>query len=51
MVNWCTTKEARIYNGENIVSSTSDIGKAGELHVNEIRTFLHTIYKNKLKIV
>ena len=27
-------KEARIYNGERIVSSTGSVGKAGQLHVN-----------------
>ena len=44
------TKEAKIYNGEKIVSSISGAGKTGHLHVNnEIRAFLHTIYKNKLK--
>ena len=29
------TKEARIYNGEMIVSSISDIGKTVQLHVKE----------------
>ena len=29
------TKEARIYNGEKTVSSISDGGKTGELHVKE----------------
>ena len=29
------TKEARIYNGEKIVSSASCVGKAGQLHVKE----------------
>ena len=39
-------------NGEKTVSSTSDVGKAGQLHVNnEIRTFPHSIYKNKLEVV
>ena len=37
-------KEARIYNGENTVSSISGAGKTGQLHVKkkkkkEIRTF------------
>ena len=46
------TKEARVYSGEKTVSSTSDVGKAGQLHVNnEIRTFPHSIYKNKLEVV
>ena len=38
------TKEARIYYGENTVSSVSCAGK------NEIRTFPHTVFKNKLKM-
>ena len=43
------TKETRIYNGNKMDSSVSGIGKAKQLHVkNEIRTFSHTIYKNKL---
>ena len=29
------TKEAKIYNGENIVFSISDVGKTGQLHVKE----------------
>ena len=29
------TKEARIYNGEKVVSSVSAAGKTGQLHVNE----------------
>ena len=29
------TKEAKIYNGENTVSSTSGAGKAGQLRVKE----------------
>ena len=29
------TKEARIYNGEKIVSSISGAGKTGQLHVEE----------------
>ena len=33
---WSTmTKEARIYNGEKIVSSISGAGKTGQLHVKE----------------
>ena len=45
------TKEARKYKGEKTVSSISGAGKTGQLHVkNEIRTFSHTVYKNKLKI-
>ena len=29
------TKEARIYNGENIASSVSGAGKTGQLHIKE----------------
>ena len=29
------TKEAKIYNGEKTVSSTSGAGKTGQLHVKE----------------
>ena len=29
------TKEAKIYNGEKIVSSVSGTGKTGQLHVKE----------------
>jgi len=29
------TKEARIYNGEKIVSSISGAGRTGQLHVKE----------------
>ena len=44
-------KEARIYNGEKIVSSISGSGKIGQLHVkNEIRTLPNTIHKEKLKM-
>ena len=45
------TKEARIYNVTTTVSSVSDAGKTGELHVrNEIRTLPNTIHKDKLKM-
>ena len=45
------TKEERIYNGEKMVSSISGAGKTGQLQLkDEIKTFSHTIYKNKLKI-
>ena len=43
------TKEARIYNGEKIVSSISGGGKTGQLHVKE-RIFSNSIHKNKLKM-
>ena len=44
-------KEERIQNTSNTVSSISDAGKTGQLHEkNEIRTFSHTTYKNKLKM-
>ena len=29
------TKEEKIYNGENIISLTSGVGKTGQSHVNE----------------
>ena len=35
MVNQSTTKEARIYNGEKTVSSTSGAGKTGQPHVKQ----------------
>ena len=35
LVNQCTTKETRIYNGEKIVSSVSGAGKNGQLHVKQ----------------
>ena len=47
------TKEARIYNAEKIVSSTSGDGKTKHLCVflkNEIRTLPNTIHQNKLKV-
>ena len=51
MVNYSTTKEARIYRGEKIVTSINGSGKTGQLHKkNEIRTFSNTIYKNKVKM-
>ena len=33
MVNWSSTKETRISNGEKIVSLASGVGKAGQTHV------------------
>ena len=49
------TKEARIYNGEERVSSISGTWKIRHLikqmkQTNEIRTFLNSTYKNKFKI-
>ena len=45
------TKEARLNNEGNTISSINDTGKTGQLHVkNEIRTFFNTIHKNKLKM-
>ena len=45
------TKEARIFNGEKIVSSINGAGKTGQLHVkNEMRTFSNTRHKNKLRM-
>ena len=45
------TKEAREYNGEITVSSTSGIWKTGQIHAkrNETGPLSYTIYKNKLK--
>ena len=44
------TKEARIYSGENTVSSISGAGKTDSyMQKNEIRTLPNTIHKNKLK--
>ena len=42
------TKEARIYNGEEIVSTINGVGKTGQLHANKA-TLPYTIY-NKLKM-
>ena len=45
------TKEARIYNRENIGGSIRDSRKTGQLQVkNEIRTFSNIEQKNKLKM-
>ena len=45
------TKEARLYNGEKTISSINGVRKMVLSHVkNEIRTFSHTIFKNKLKM-
>ena len=35
MVNYSLTKEARVYNRENIVCSANGVGEAGQLHVNQ----------------
>ena len=35
MVNSSMTKEAWLYQGENMVSSISGTGKAGQLHAKE----------------
>ena len=35
MVNWPTTMEARIYDGEKAVSSISGTGKIGVWHVKQ----------------
>ena len=46
MVNYSTMKEARIYNGENTVSSIVLLGKLSSLmYKNAIRTFSHITYK------
>ena len=45
------TNEAKIYNGEKIISLTSGAGKTGQpLVKNETRTLSNTIHKNKLKM-
>ena len=45
------TKEARIFNAENIISSVCGYGRTGQLGVkNEIRMFPNTIHKDKLKM-
>ena len=50
MVTLSMTKEARIYNGENTVSSANCARKTGKLHTKkkkkEIRTFFkyHTLF-------
>ena len=43
----CLTKEARIYDGEKIISSKSGTGRTGQK--NEIRTLLNNI-PNKFKM-
>ena len=55
-INLCTygrfmTKEARKYNEEKTVYSTSGSGKTRKPHVNKIRTAPHNRYKKKLKMV
>ena len=45
-------REARIYNREKTVSSASGVTEAGQPPViSEVRTYPHTIPKNKLKMV
>ena len=45
------TKEARLYNGEKIISLTSGAGKTGQsLEKNETRTLSNTIPNNSLKM-
>ena len=44
-------KVAKIYNGENIVSSVSGAGKTGQLQFHcKFRTLSNNINKNKLKM-
>ena len=61
MVTLSMTKEARIYNGENTVSSANCARKTGKLHtkkkkkklehsLNTIHSLLNTINKNKLEM-
>ena len=42
MVNQFMTKQTRIYNGENTVSSVSGSGKTGQLHL--IYIYIYIIY-------
>ena len=45
------TKEARVHNVGKTVSSTNGAGKTGQPHVkDEIRSFLNSTHKNKLKM-
>ena len=45
------TKEARIHNRAQTVSSINGAGKTGQLHIKEeIRTLPNTILKGKLKM-
>ena len=44
MVSESSTKWARIYNGEKIVSSISDAGKSGQLHVKKKIEYSSTSY-------
>ena len=44
------TKEARIYNGKKTVSSTSGVGRSGQLQKNEIRILPNTTHKDKLEM-
>ena len=46
------TKEERLHNVGNTVSSTNGAGKTGQPHVKkkEVRPFLNSIHKNKLKM-
>ena len=55
-INLCTygqfmTEEARKYNEEKTVYSTSGSGKTRKPHVNKIRTAPHNRYKKKLKMI
>ena len=50
-----STKEARMYSGEKIISLTSGSGETGQLLVkkkkkNDSRTLSNIIHKNKLKM-
>ena len=45
MINQCTTKKARLYNGGKTVSSINGAGKTGQLYVkNETRILLTQKY-------
>ena len=44
-------KGGKICNGEKTVSSACGLGKVGScVQINEVRTYLYTIQKNKLKM-
>ena len=45
------TREAKLYNGEKIVSSINGAWLTGQLHIkNEIKIFFNTIHINKCKM-
>ena len=44
------TKKAILHNVGKTVSSTNGVGKTGQLHIKEVRSFYNTTHKNKLKM-